>query len=124
MEVWKNGKRKHIYLHRLIMDCPKGMNIDHIDHNRLNNQKFNLRICTTKQNIANQKIRIDNTSGYSGVHWSNVAKKWQAVISINGINKYIGIFDNKRHAALARDLWAKDLYKDYAHLNFRPISTI
>ena len=55
-------------MHRVIMDPPKGMDIDHIDGNTLDNRKENLRICTRSQNCQNKKLRRDSASGYKGVY--------------------------------------------------------
>lgn len=55
-----DGKIRRIHLHRLIMDCPKGLFIDHIDGDGLNNKRNNLRIVTHKENMQNKHIRANN----------------------------------------------------------------
>ena len=65
-----NGQRKTLYMHRLIMDAPYDLQVDHIDRNRLNNQCSNLRFATRSQNQANKNIQINNTSAYKGVNWN------------------------------------------------------
>lgn len=62
------GKRVTMFMHRLIMNTPQGMDTDHIDRNGLNNQKSNLRICTRTQNLLNRGMLKSNTSGYKGVY--------------------------------------------------------
>lgn len=64
-----DGKHGTIQLARYIMDCPKGMVVDHIDGNISNNRKNNLRICTSQQNSCNISKCRNNTSGHNGVHW-------------------------------------------------------
>lgn len=91
--------RKDYYLHRLIMDCPKNMVVDHINGNTLDCRKANMRIITHGQNRQNQHVlHSKNTSGYRGVSWCKSHKKWRAVIKLNGkqiCNKY---FDDKEDA--------------------------
>jgi hypothetical protein len=110
---------KGLYLHRFIMDCPKKMYVDHIDHNGLNNQKVNLRLCTQQQNCFNQsKQKRANSSIYKGVSWVKNNNKWLAKIKINQKKIHIGLFEIERHAAMAYDIWAKELFGKFARLNF------
>lgn len=91
--------KKDQYLHRLIMDCPKGMLVDHINGNTLDCRKSNLRIVTAEQNRQNQHVlNKRNHSGYRGVSWCKIHKKWRAVIKVN--RKQIGnkYFDDKEQA--------------------------
>lgn len=83
-------------MHRLIMDCPKGKEIDHIDGNGLNNQKSNLRVCTHAQNMKNMIAHKDSRSGLRGV--SPSGKKWQVRITNNYKEKYIGTYNSKLEA--------------------------
>ena len=71
-------KGKIISMHREIMKAPLEKDIDHKDRNKLNNCKSNLRFCDMTQNLGNQKIHRDNTSGFKGVYFNKNAKKWQA----------------------------------------------
>lgn len=79
-----NGKQHTIWMHRQIMATPKGMETDHIDRNKLNNQYHNLRICTRSQNTMNTGVHVDNTSGFKGVTWHKRKLGWQAQIRVNG----------------------------------------
>lgn len=90
------------WIHRFIMDCPDNMVIDHINHNRLDNRKSNLRICTQHQNSMNQGIRNDNTSGITGVHFDKSRDKWAAQIMYNGRQINLGRFNTKEEAIQAR----------------------
>lgn len=111
--------RKKIFLHRFIVEVPKGLFIDHINHDPLDNRKENLRICTGRQNSYNQKpIRKNNKSGFKGVFWKENHKKWYAVIGIDNTKKYLGFFDDKVKAAKAYDNAAKKLHGKFASLNF------
>ncbi|MCE7699722.1 MAG: HNH endonuclease [Methanobacterium paludis] len=91
------AKRKTIIMHRLIMGAPKGMVVDHINHNGLDNRKSNLRVVTHRQNMQNRKNK--GTSNYPGVHFKKENHKWVARIRIGKEMKYLGIFDNERTAA-------------------------
>jgi HNH endonuclease len=115
-KTWHKGKR--IRMHRLIMNAPDGVEVDHRDLNKLNNQKANLRFCTTTQNNQNGKIRKNNTSGYKGVMLEKSTGHWRPGIYANGKCYYCGQFIDKHHAALAYDLWATDLHGEFANTNF------
>jgi len=104
-----------ILFHRLIMNAPEGSDIDHINHNILDNRKCNLRICSTQQNLQNSHKRKDNTSRYKGVCKSG--KKWSATIQINGKRKNLGTFESPKFAAIAYNLAAKKYFKEFAYLN-------
>ena len=75
-------------MHRMIMKPPRNREIDHIDGNRLNNQRNNLRLATSSQNKANRCPRKDNRSGYKGVSWHAQRQCWTARI-MNPDNKKI-----------------------------------
>lgn len=109
-----NGKYKFLYMHRFINNTENNLQVDHIDHNGLNNQRNNLRNCTCKQNRMNQKGR--SKSGYRGVTY--VKHYIVAQFPINGKTKHIGIFKTEEEAAKAYDKMAKLHYGEFANLNF------
>ena len=111
-------RKSNILMHRLIMNCPKNKTIDHINGNKLDNRKINLRICSLSENLKNQKLRINNTSGYKGVSFEKRRNKWRSQIKIGRQVKEIGQFKTAIQAAMAYDLWAKNIYGEYAKLNF------
>ncbi len=90
----------NIYIHRLLMNPPKDMEIDHINRNKLDNRRENLRICTQQQNLQNKGILKNNTSGYTGVYKRN--NKWCARININKKQINLGTFDTFEEAKQAR----------------------
>jgi len=100
---------------REIMKPPVGMQIDHINHDTLNNQRENLRICTPSQNNMNKAKRKDNTSGYKGVCWQKEVKKWQAKIKVNQKQIYLGCYDNKELAYEAYIKACKKYHKEFAN---------
>lgn len=88
-------------LHRFLMNPPKDMVVDHINHNRLDNRICNLRICTQHENCLNKSIQCNNISGIAGVsktRWNT----WQAQIQINGELLYLGCFSTLEEAAEVR----------------------
>jgi len=95
--------------------------IDHIDRNRLNNSRDNLRAATKQQNNSNKSKPATNTSGYKGVYFDNKAKKWRSQISIKNQTKYLGIFTDIVDAAKAYDRAAIEIYGDFACPNFSRI---
>jgi hypothetical protein len=106
-------RQKTIHMHRVIMNPPSHLHIDHIDGNGLNNQKENLRICTGTQNQGNSKIRKDNTSDIKGVSWHKVNNKWVSHISINGKRKNLGYFSDKNEAKNAYTRAAKEHFGEF-----------
>lgn len=98
------------YIHRMIMSEPPGMVIDHIDGNKLDNRKENLRICTQQQNGWNRGKPSNNTSGFKGVCWHKQTQKWQAIIN----HKHIGYFKTAEKAYEAYVKAAQELHGDFA----------
>lgn len=95
-----NGIRKSTMMHRVIMcvlNAGRAVYVDHKDHNGLNNQKSNLRICSNKQNQANFIYKPRGLSKYVGV-WRD-RKRWRASIRINGKKTNIGSFHTEIEAA-------------------------
>lgn len=112
---WKVGK-----MHRLIMNCPKGMQVDHINHNPMDNRKCNLRIriCTIKENLRNRRRKPKSSSRFLGVHPSG--RKWYATIGVDYKHIYLGTFETQEEAAKAYDLNAQKYFGEFANLNFKP----
>lgn len=114
---WEKGvyPLKTIFLHRLIMNCPKDFFIDHINHNKLDNRKINLRICSFEQNQWNSSIDKRNTTGHKGIN--KRGEKWGAKIGFNKKRIWLGSFDTKKQAILAYNEAAKKYHGEYAYLN-------
>ena len=112
-----HGKRKMVLMHREVLHTPEGMCTDHINGDKLDNRHENLRICDHSKNGANAKAR-NGKSGYRGVCWHKQRKKWTASIRFNYKTNYLGLFVNLIDAAKAYDKKAKELFGEFANLNF------
>lgn len=106
-----------ILLHRVLMDAPGGMDVDHVNRNPLDNRRANLRICTHQQNLANTGPGRNNTSGYKGVSWDKQHRKWTATITVDYRQRHLGLFMEKRDAATAYNSAAFDAWGEFAYLN-------
>ena len=117
-----NGSRDKS-IHRVVMHAPKGMCVDHINGDTLDNRKQNLRICTKAQNSQNKKLRCDSASGFKGVTKSS-KNSWLAYIgdpSTMHPNKRhirLGTYPTAEEAAITYDKKAIELYGEFAYTNF------
>ena len=108
-------------MHREIMKTPEGMRTDHIDHNDLNNQRYNLRTCTASQNGANRKVNsTPKSSKYKGVYWHTGMKKFVAQIQFKKKSMRLGSFVNEDDAGMAYNKKAIELFGEFAFLNDVP----
>jgi hypothetical protein len=106
-----DGKKTR--MHHLILPKKKGFEIDHINRNRSDNRRCNLRYVTSSQNTMNSSKRSDNTSGYRGVWWDKEKKKWRVEIMMNRKKIYIGTFVDIEDAAKAYKNKAIELFQEY-----------
>ena len=109
-----NGSRD-ILIHRVVMNAPKGMDVDHINGDPLDNRKENLRICTRSENCRNKKVRCDSKSGYKGVEIKS-SGRFQAYIGYP--HQRLGTYDTPEEAARVYDKKAIHLHGEFANLNF------
>lgn len=123
--ISQRPKRKYIitYLHRFIMNAPKGKKVDHINHDPLDNRKQNLRLCKHSENLQNQKKRKGkHASKYKGVvlmKTYNLKKPWMARITKEFKPYHLGYFATQEEAARAYDIKAKELFGEFALFNFK-----
>ena len=104
------------YLHRLILNKPTEY-IDHINRDKLDNRKCNLRLCNQSQNGYNRKLNKNNISGYKGVSWINDKRKFKSQIKNNYKVYFLGYYDTKEEAALAYNKKAIEFGKEFSTLN-------
>lgn len=110
--------RTRIYMHRLINKTPDELQTDHINRDRLDNRKANLRNATRQQNNRNKVSAPGSSSRFKGVCWSKYAKKWISRTRVDGQQICLGYFDCELKAGLAYDEFAMKNYGEYARLNF------
>lgn len=104
------------YVHRLVTNAKQGEVVDHIDGNKLNCKSSNLRLCTQAENARNQKLRLNNTSGYKGVRQIDNGK-FIARIKKDYKYRHLGVFKTKIEAAIAYNEAAQKLHGEFARLN-------
>lgn len=95
---------KMISMHRLLINAKKGKHVDHIDGDKLNNRKSNLRECSRADNMKNRKLNYNNKSGHKGVFWYyyNGVNKWKASITVDGKRIWLGSFERLEDAVRVR----------------------
>lgn len=93
--------RNTLWMHRFVLDAADGLDVDHINHDRLDNRRENLRQCTRAQNLANGRRHRDSTSPYKGVTWRKDISRWTARIMVRGKVHHLGCFDTAEQAHAA-----------------------
>lgn len=122
VSAWCRDTSSTLYIHRVIL-IRAGFDLtnlegEHRDRDRLNNQKYNLRVATSSQNKINMALHTRNVSGFKGVYFNRQHMKWQAQISFQSKRRYLGLFESAEEAAKAYDRAAKRLFGEFAFLNF------
>jgi len=115
-------KGKFFYMHRLLLEAPDEMQVDHINGDGLDNRRSNLRLCTNAENAMNMHV-TNGTSGFKGVSWSKERQKWEAYIKFHGRMIHLGRFNSPVDAARRYDLEARKYFGEFARLNFENSET-
>jgi hypothetical protein len=116
--AWGRLNGSWVPMHGLIMDPPRGMVVDHIDHNGLNNRRSNLRLATVAENTRWRRAPQGTLSRYKGVSRASRGGRWVATIQCGGIRENLGSYATEEEAARVYDHRARQLFKDFAWLNF------
>lgn len=115
----EGGGQRQIGMHNVVLpDCPEGMRPDHIDGNRLNNRRSNLRCATNTQNRVNSKLSRNNSHGFRGVVQDKRDGAWYAKIVIGGKARYFPRVDTPEEAARMYDAAAREAFGEFARLNY------
>ncbi len=95
---------KFIYMHRQILSAPKGLEVDHADGNKVNNQRGNIRCCTSTENKINQPAKPSNKTGLKGVAFDSQTGKYRSQIRVFGKRVELGRFPTPQlaHAAYCK----------------------
>ena len=109
-----NPRRSLIRMHNVICVVSQGMEVDHANHNTLDNRRQNLRAANRYQQCANRRMRRTNTSGFKGVKRASKSSKWEAKIVHNGKSKYLGTYSTKEAAYAAYKAAAITLHGTFA----------
>jgi hypothetical protein len=114
---WKN---RTVYLHRFLIDAPRGLSVDHKDNDTMNNQKSNLRLATQSQQNQNTKKLNPSTasSRFKGVSFNKKRNVWEVYVHDKRKKIVIGYFQNEEEAARAYDNAARSRYGEFASTNF------
>lgn len=113
----KGGGKDTITMHRFLVATAPGEEVDHINRDKLDNRRCNLRVVTHTQNCVNTEIRRNNTSGFKGVRL-NKGQYWAAHIRVNYRQIHLGHFATAEDAARAYDAAAREHFGEFAFLNF------
>jgi len=107
--------RKLVYLHNIIMPKKDGFVVDHINNNKLDNRRSNLRYLTNHQNITRSPGWMRGK--FKGVYKNTKGETWFAAITYHGIQARLGSFRSEKEAAMAYNLFAKKLFGKLCFLN-------
>lgn len=112
---WFPGDKRYrtLRMHRIIMNNPIGLVVDHINGDSLDNRRSNLRVCRHNQNIQNQKLRVDSKSKLKGVYLHKKNQNWCARFR----KKHLGVFRSAEEASEAYNRAALLEYGEFARLN-------
>ena len=115
----RNQKSRYLTMHRVIMNPPEHMIVDHINRNPLDNRRANLRLSTPQQNSWNRSCpRNSKGSKYTGVSLDRDGQKWRVRIVIDGESRFLGYYDDEKAAAMAFDKAARKHRGHFAFQNF------
>lgn len=116
--VGRRLAKGNMLLHRFITDAPIGLLVDHINGDKLDNRRSNLRLATQAENLRNRKVHANNRTGYKGVYWHKMARKYAARIAVEKRQIWLGLYEDPADAARAYDEAARKYHGEFARLNF------
>lgn len=114
--VRATGHSGFFRMHRVLMNAPDLLTIDHINGDTLDNRRINLRLASQAQQTRNCRRNKRNTSGYKGVSWNAEKGKWSARAG-GKPRLFLGYFDTAEQAAIAYNKAARQLFGEFCRLN-------
>lgn len=111
-------EKGRVFLHRFILDAPKGSLVDHVNGDGLNCRRLNMRLGTHSDNLRNRR-KYKHSSKYTGVGWNRWRKCWTATVGYKGRLLYLGTFKTEREAAMFRDDVASKLFGNFHNPNLK-----
>jgi len=115
-----DGKQIMLKMHKLVTGTVGSgikVQVDHINNNKLDNRRANLRVCSPAENKRNCKMSVKNTTGFKGVSYHKQAMKWRAMIMVNGKKIHLGLFICILKAAKTYDEAAIKYFGEFACTN-------
>lgn len=117
--VWYASCDRVGRLHRFIINAPPELDVDHRNHDGLDNRRKNLRLASAIENTQNTRKREGTSSRFKGVSFYKRLGLWQSYIRIKGKRIQLGMFRNETRAAKAYDAAAKRYFGEFAETNFK-----
>jgi HNH endonuclease len=111
----RQGKFTQLFLHRVILNAPPGMEVDHVNGDQLDNRRCNLRLVTHAQNQQNRKQQRNNSSGFRGISWYPRYRKWQVLIWDNRHRIHLGYFTKLEDAVATYDAASRKYHPFASH---------
>jgi hypothetical protein len=113
---WTKDKQITVLLHRVILNAPDDMHVDHRDGDGLNCRKLNLRLATQQQNNLNTSKKRNSSSSFKGVRKHSMANRYVADICANGVRKYLGCFKTAEEAYAAYCAASAELHGEFGRV--------
>lgn len=114
---YKSQVNMTFLMHRILTFAIDGIQVDHINGDKLDNRKENLRLCNNSQNHMNKGVQSNSTTGYKGVSFEKSIGRYRAYCNFNGKRYNLKTFKTPEEAAQAYNTKAKELFGEFALLN-------
>ena len=108
---FSSGENRNKKVHRLVMNAPSDKQVDHINCNKLDNRKCNLRLCSNQENAFNRRKHYNNKSGLKGAYRDG--KRWRSQIYLDGKHIHLGGYDTPEEAHQAYCDASKKYHGDF-----------
>lgn len=113
MSLVRKGVKRKIYLHRFLLNAREGEEVDHINHDGLDNRRENLRVCSHQENMMNSNRKANGALGARGIEMNSTGK-FRARINKDGKSIHLGVFETIEEAKIVRNEATKKYHKEFA----------